>query len=272
MAGREFPCSSCGKTFVLGAAAAGGMPGGAAPPGYVGGQYIQQKSNPLAVTSLIFGVLSFCIPVLASIVAIVTGALGLSKTKDPAVGGKGLAIAGIVLGIVGFLISGLFASILLPSLNRARETANRVQCASNMRMIGQGILLYSNENQGAYPPDLPTLLRTQDLTAHVFTCPATNDSPATGSTTDAVAQDLTTGGHLSFVYVGQGMDNRATSETIVLYEPMTNHDSDGMNVLYGDGHVEFHPASEAQYIIDEVSAGHNPPRDPHGASATGTHH
>ncbi len=52
----------------------------------------------------------------------------------------------VVIGIIALLIS-----ILLPSLNRARETANRVKCASNLRQIGQAILLYSNENQGAYP-------------------------------------------------------------------------------------------------------------------------
>ena len=52
----------------------------------------------------------------------------------------------VVIGIIALLIS-----ILLPSLNRARETANRVKCASNLRQIGQAILLYSNENKGAYP-------------------------------------------------------------------------------------------------------------------------
>jgi prepilin-type processing-associated H-X9-DG protein len=51
-----------------------------------------------------------------------------------------------VIGIIALLIS-----ILLPSLNRAREMANRVKCASNLRQIGQAILLYSNENNGAYP-------------------------------------------------------------------------------------------------------------------------
>jgi hypothetical protein len=36
----------------------------------------------------------------------------------------------------------------------ADEVANRVRCASNLRMIGQAILLYSNENRGAFPRTL----------------------------------------------------------------------------------------------------------------------
>src|SRR3954463_1797186 len=52
----------------------------------------------------------------------------------------------VVIGIIALLIS-----ILLPSLNRARETANRVKCASNLRQVGTAIALYANENRGAYP-------------------------------------------------------------------------------------------------------------------------
>ena len=52
----------------------------------------------------------------------------------------------VVIGIIALLIS-----MLLPSLNRARETANRVKCASNLRQIGQAILLYANDNKGAFP-------------------------------------------------------------------------------------------------------------------------
>jgi len=52
----------------------------------------------------------------------------------------------VVIGIIALLIS-----ILLPSLNRARETANRVKCSSNLKQIGLAIQLYANENKGAYP-------------------------------------------------------------------------------------------------------------------------
>src|SRR5260221_6950135 len=55
----------------------------------------------------------------------------------------------VVIGIIALLIS-----ILLPSLNRARETANRVKCASNLRQIGQALMLYANDNKQAYPRTL----------------------------------------------------------------------------------------------------------------------
>jgi type II secretory pathway pseudopilin PulG len=52
----------------------------------------------------------------------------------------------VVIGIIALLIA-----ILLPSLNRARESANRVKCASNLRQIGQSIQLYAGANHGQFP-------------------------------------------------------------------------------------------------------------------------
>jgi prepilin-type N-terminal cleavage/methylation domain-containing protein/prepilin-type processing-associated H-X9-DG protein len=52
----------------------------------------------------------------------------------------------VVIGIIALLIS-----ILLPSLSKAREAANTVKCAANLRAIGQGLLLYAADNRGKLP-------------------------------------------------------------------------------------------------------------------------
>jgi hypothetical protein len=72
------------------------------PPGFSPGSGPQgQQSNGLAITALIMGILS-CIPGVG-LLAILFGALGMGKAKDPRVGGKGLAIVGIVLGLIGII-------------------------------------------------------------------------------------------------------------------------------------------------------------------------
>ena len=52
----------------------------------------------------------------------------------------------VVIGIIALLIS-----ILLPSLNRAREQANRIKCGSNLRQIAMASLMYAGENKGKFP-------------------------------------------------------------------------------------------------------------------------
>ncbi|MGN6726335.1 MAG: DUF1559 family PulG-like putative transporter [Tepidisphaeraceae bacterium] len=54
----------------------------------------------------------------------------------------------VVIGIIAPLISSQ-----LPSLNRAREAANRIKCASNLRQIGLALKMYANEETrtNAYP-------------------------------------------------------------------------------------------------------------------------
>jgi prepilin-type N-terminal cleavage/methylation domain-containing protein/prepilin-type processing-associated H-X9-DG protein len=52
----------------------------------------------------------------------------------------------VVIGIIALLIS-----ILLPALSKAREAANTIKCASNLRAIGQGIAGYVAEFKGKLP-------------------------------------------------------------------------------------------------------------------------
>jgi prepilin-type processing-associated H-X9-DG protein len=144
----------------------------------------------------------------------------------------------------------LLVSIMLPSLNRARETANRVKCGSNMRQIGMAILLYSNENRGKYPPDLAALIKTQDITAECFICPSGNTAFPPNlreMKPDDVGKWVNE--NSNYVYLGGGMNNTAGAEVIVLYEKPEDH-RQGMNMLFGDGHVEFFMMPEAQRMIE----------------------
>ena len=53
----------------------------------------------------------------------------------------------VVIGIVSVLVG-----ILLPALVRARQAAQRAACASNLRQLYTGALLYSDASRGHWPP------------------------------------------------------------------------------------------------------------------------
>lgn len=52
----------------------------------------------------------------------------------------------VVIGIIALLIA-----ILMPALSRAKEQANWLKCLSNMRQVGQALMMYCNNNKGRFP-------------------------------------------------------------------------------------------------------------------------
>jgi prepilin-type N-terminal cleavage/methylation domain-containing protein/prepilin-type processing-associated H-X9-DG protein len=52
----------------------------------------------------------------------------------------------VVVAIIAVLVA-----MLLPALNKARAQARAVVCASNLRQIANGYLLYANDNEGWFP-------------------------------------------------------------------------------------------------------------------------
>ena len=59
----------------------------------------------------------------------------------------------VVIGIIAVLIS-----ILLPALTRARSQAIKIQCAAQLRNLGQALVMYANANRGRLPQHTGTNL------------------------------------------------------------------------------------------------------------------
>jgi prepilin-type processing-associated H-X9-DG protein len=136
-------------------------------------------------------------------------------------------------------------------LNRARETANRVKCASNERQIGQALLLYANDHQGKYPDEMGTLVKAEEITPEVFLCPTRESSlPPEVHTMTPDQQVAWVNANADYVYLGKGQTFTSPADRIILYEKPGAHSGDGMNILYGDGHVEFQRAADANRQID----------------------
>lgn len=70
----------------------------------------------------------------------------LNRRRDP--GRKAFTLLELLAVI--FIIA-IVAAILFPTINRAHDGSNRVKCGSNIRQIGQALMLYANENKGNYP-------------------------------------------------------------------------------------------------------------------------
>jgi len=52
----------------------------------------------------------------------------------------------VVIGIIALLIA-----ILLPALNKARESANAIACGSNVRQLMLAFRMFANDHKGSLP-------------------------------------------------------------------------------------------------------------------------
>ncbi len=166
--------------------------------------------------------------------------------------------------LVVIAIIGILAGILLPVLSRARESARKTQCMSNVKQIGMGLIMYANENSESFPSDsaysgsspamrgLNLLYDTYVSDSRVFNC--TSDATVTTALNSGMSAS-TSGGTEAFTSTqcSYGYDrahtqaNDADVALVADRPPATtsptastaNHNGRGQNVVYIDGHVEF---------------------------------
>jgi prepilin-type processing-associated H-X9-DG protein len=108
------------------------------------------RTSVPAIISLILGILSFCVPVLLSIPALILGIVGLVaiNKSNGRLRGQGLAIAGIILGALVTIAAPIVFLFALPKM---RDAADRITSRTRMQTIGLAFQLYHSDN-GRFPP------------------------------------------------------------------------------------------------------------------------
>jgi type IV pilus assembly protein PilA len=120
----------------------------------------QGPTSGKAIVSLICGVFSFLLP--SAIVAVIFGHLSLSEINRSAgrIRGKGMALAGLILGYLGISVIPILiiAAIAIPNLLRARMAANEGSAVGVLRTYNTAMLSYVTAcPKMGYPQSLANL-------------------------------------------------------------------------------------------------------------------
>lgn len=238
-------CAACGMVLASGAKAAEQQVGQQGQPQQA------KKTSRLAITSLVLALLSPCTCYLTALPAIILGIIALVKISGSAgrLRGMGLAIAGIAVPVVLLPFAAVLMGILMPALYRTRDMAHRTICGSHLSSLGKAMDAYAAENNERYPTatewcDL--LAEYSDVSSETFVC-----SGATDGYTEVRPQNRC---HYAMNKNVEALGpSGAAADMVLLFESdagwnaaggpelltTEHHASEGCNVLFVDGHVDF---------------------------------
>lgn len=142
--------------------------------------------------------------------------------------GRGILTAAILLAAGALLF---FGAVGYPFYLRCRQEAALTGCREHLSRIGAALLLYADENGGAFPAadGIPGFEALPLAEAEVWVCP---------SGSEQVDFRRLSRRNCSYVYLG-GAD-REQAECPVAFELPGNHARNRVNILYADGRVETH--------------------------------
>ena len=120
------------------------------------------RTTPLALAALFLGIVGLCFFPL-QIITVVLAVVALQKIKkDPALGGRSLAIISIVLAAMSIVTTGILAAIAIPQFIRYMRRAKTEEVRSELNHIEARLMQNVNRNRlnagdqtVTFPPSIP---------------------------------------------------------------------------------------------------------------------
>ena len=208
----------------------------------------EAKTSGMAIASLVLGILGFC--GITALVGLILGIVALVKINRSGgrLSGQGLAIAGIsVSGFMLLFCIPMMAALTLPALAQAKQKAQRISCAGNMKHLALAVRMYADDHNGQLPPAATwcDAIQSNVGSSKVFQCPSEPGRRC------AYAFNAKLDGK---------KDNEIDPQTVLLFESDAGWNGSGgaaelkphrhstrsgsVNVAFGDGSIRSVPRSQ----------------------------
>jgi hypothetical protein len=129
------------------------------------------------------------------------------------------SIGAVVGGAVGL-------GVMMPALARSKQQASRMVSATNLKSIGMAMMIYANDYDDKFPPNIEVLVEKCELSPKILESKR-KPKGFTGP---------------SYIYI-TGQDVSMYPGNIVVYENPA-YCTDGINVLFLDSHVQWMKTDE----------------------------
>ncbi len=156
----------------------------------------------------------------------------------------------IIAAAAGLMLAGVLAALLFPSLGAARRTARQMQSSTQLRGIHQGMVMYSQKNDGRYPDDLGVLVAESYIAPGYLLSPSDSASvPADFDSYSPQQKKQWVHENSSYVATSLGDQDDLNAEVVAGFERFSS-DKPGVSVVFKDNHVVYLPKDEARKLIE----------------------